>query len=55
MAKSKECEIIFNTKYGYVMKPIMCKSISKEICLAKEYKMAYRIFIDNKCVKSGWM
>lgn len=54
MAKAKLCEIIFNTRWGYCMQPIKCKSIAAAIQLAKEEKMAFRIFINGKCVKSGW-
>ena len=36
---SKPCEIIFNTKWGYCMQPIKCKSISAAIRLAKENEM----------------
>ena len=50
----KKCEIVFNTRWGYVMKPIACKSIAKSLELAKEYGMAYRIFIDGKLYKRGW-
>lgn len=54
MAKTKPCKIIFNTKWGYCMTPTDCKSIAEAIRLAKEVGMAFRIFIDGKCVKSGW-
>lgn len=54
MAKAKECTIIFNTKWGYCMTPIKCNSISSAIKLAKEEQMAFRIFVDGKCVKNGW-
>ena len=54
MAKSKPCKIIFNTKWGYCITPIECKSILEAIRLAKETEMAFRIFINGKCVKSGW-
>ena len=54
MAKAKECIIICNTKWGYCMTPHKCKSISEVIRYAKDMDMAYRIFVDGKCVKSGW-
>ena len=54
MAKPKECTVICNTKCGYCMQPYKCKSISEAIRYAKEMGMAYRIFVDGKCIKSGW-
>lgn len=54
MAKAKPCEIIFNTRCGYCMQPIKCKSIAAAIRLTKEEEMAFRIFINGKCIKSGW-
>ena len=54
MAKGRECTVICNTKWGYCISPYNCKSISEAIRYAKELDMAYRIFIDGKCVKSGW-
>lgn len=55
MAKAKECTIICNTKWGFCMTPVKCKSIREALRYAKETGMAYRIFIDDKCVKSGWL
>ena len=52
--KAKPCEIVFNTKWGYTMQPIKCKSIAEAIRLAKSEEMAFRIFVENKCVKTGW-
>lgn len=50
-----ECTIIFNTTYGYCMKPQKCRSISEALRLAKNNGMAYRIFgKDGKFIKSGW-
>lgn len=54
MAKAKPCEIVFNTKWGYCMTPIECKSITEAIRIAKEEGMAFRLFVGGKCVKSGW-
>jgi len=54
MAKAKECIAIFNTRNGHCLQPYKCKSISEAVRQAKELKLAYRIFIDGKCVKSGW-
>lgn len=54
MAKAKPCKIVFNTKWGYCMSPIECKSIAEAIRIAKKEEMAFRIFVDGKCVKSGW-
>lgn len=51
---SKQCEIIFNTKYGYCMQLIKCKSIAEAIRMAKEREMAFRIFVNGKCVRTGW-
>ena len=51
---SKPCKIIFNTKWGYCMTPVKCKSIAEAIRLAKETQMAYRIFCGGKCIKRGW-
>lgn len=54
MAKLKECTIVFNTRWGYCMKPIKCKSIAEALRLAHEMQMAYRIFVNGKSYKSGW-
>lgn len=54
MAKPIPCEIIFNTKWGYCMTPIKCKSIAEALRLAHEREMAFRIFVNNECVKRGW-
>ncbi len=51
---SKKYEIIFNTRWGYCMQPIQCKSIAEAIRKAKETGMAFRVVVDGKCVKSGW-
>lgn len=53
MAKAKECILICNTKWGYCMTPIKCKSIAEAIRTANDFEMAYRIFVDGKCVKRG--
>lgn len=52
--KATKCSIVFNTKWGHIMSPISCESISQAIKLAKESKMAYRIFVDDKVIKKGW-
>ena len=52
--KAIPCEIVFNTKWGYCIQPVKCKSIREGLRLAKEIGMAFRIFVGNKCVKSGW-
>ena len=54
--KCKLAESIFicNTINGYCLTPKECKSISEAIRYAKETKLAYRIFVDGKCIKSGW-
>jgi hypothetical protein len=54
MAKAKECIVICNTRNGHCLQPYKCKSINEAIRYAKELDLAYRIFIDGKCVKSGW-
>lgn len=54
MAKSKECTITFNTRWGYCMQPIKCKSIAEALRLAHEIQMAFRIFVNGKFYKSGW-
>ena len=54
MAKAKKCIAICNTKNGYELLPEECKSIAEAIRYAKKLGMAYRIFIDGACVKSGW-
>ena len=55
MGKSKECEIVFNTKYGYIFQPIKCKSIAEALRLAEERGEAYRIFCDGKLIRRGWI
>lgn len=54
MGKAKECTIIFNTRWGYCMQPIRCKSIAEAIRRARVEKMAFRIFVGKECVKKGW-
>lgn len=50
----KKCTLICNTKIGYCLQPIECQSIAAAIRYAKELDLAYRIFIDGKCVRRGW-
>lgn len=50
----KKCTILYNTKWGYVMQPITFPSIASAIRDAKERQMAFRIFINNQCIKRGW-
>lgn len=53
--KSKKCKIIFNTTYGYCMRPIECDSISSALRLAHETNMAFRLFDENgNKIKHGW-
>lgn len=54
MAKAKECSVICNTRWGYCMQPVKCKSIRAAVRHAKETGMAYRVMVDGKCVKHGW-
>lgn len=54
MAKAKECVVILNTKNGYCLTPHKCKSINEAIKYAKNSGLAYRIYVDEVCVKSGW-
>lgn len=50
---AKECEIIFNTKWGYCMSPVKCRSVADALKTAKENGMAFRIFARGKLIKSG--
>ena len=50
----KECTVICNTRWGYCMTPKKCKSIAEAIRYAKEMEMAFRIFVNGKCIKSSW-
>lgn len=52
--KAIKCKLVMNTRWGYCMQPIECKSISEAIRIAREEEMVYRIFVDGKCIKSGW-
>ena len=54
MAKAIPCTVICNTRNGYCLTPKECASISEAIKYAKETKLAYRIFVDNKVIKRGW-
>lgn len=54
MAKAIPCTVICNTKYGYCLTPVECKSISEAVRYAKDLDMAYRIFVNGKCVRRGW-
>lgn len=52
--KAIKCKLVMNTRWGYICHPIECKSIREAIRIAREEEMAYRIFVDGKCIKSGW-
>ena len=52
--KAQPCKLVMNTRWGYVMHPVECKSIREALRIAKEDGMAYRIFVGGKLVKSGW-
>ena len=52
--KAKECIVICNTRSGYCLTPYKCKSIRQAVAYAKSLGLAYRIFVDDVCVKSGW-
>ena len=52
--KAKECTVVCNTKWGYCLAPYKCKSIREAVRYAKGLGMAYRIFVDGQCVRSGW-
>ena len=54
MGKAIECTVICNTRWGYCMQPVKCKSIADAIRYAKEMEMAYRIFVNGKLVRKGW-
>lgn len=54
MAKAKECVVVCNTKWGYIMQPQRFNSITKGMLFAKKCNMAYRIFVDGELIKSGW-
>ena len=55
MAKSIPCVIICNTRNGYCLTPKKCTSIRQAMEYAKSLKLAYRIFVNNKLVKKGWL
>ena len=52
--KSIPCKLIMNTKNGYILSPIDCKSINAALKIASENGLAYRIFVNGQLVKSGW-
>lgn len=54
MPKPIPCIVICNTINGYCLTPKQCNSIREAIRYAKELDLAYRIFVDGKCIKSGW-
>ncbi len=55
MAKGIECTCVVNTRNGYCLTPKKCKSISEAIAWAKDsFGFAYRIFVGNKVVRSGY-
>lgn len=51
--KSQKCILICNTKWGYCLKERECESIREAIRIAKELEMAYRIFVNGKCIRRG--
>ena len=53
--KAIPCKLILNTTSGYIATPIDFPSISKAVSYAKDScYFAYRIFVNNKCVKQGF-
>ena len=54
MPKPIPCTVICNTINGYCLTPKEWKSIREAIQYAQEMKLSYRIFVDGKCIKSGW-
>lgn len=53
--KRTHCILIMNTRNGHVLKPVHCSSIRQAIRTAKEYGLAYRIIVNGKQVKHGWI
>ena len=53
--KNIPCTLIMNTKNGHICSPIQCSSIRKALKTAKEYGLAYRIFVNGQLIKTGWM
>lgn len=47
MAKSKKCLLVMNTRSGYIMSPIKCKSMAEAKRIAEKMGFAYRIFPDD--------
>ena len=45
--KSIPCKLIMNTKNGYILSPIDCKSINAALKIASENGLAYRIFVKS--------
>lgn len=54
MPKPIECTVICNTPWGYCMTPEKFPSIRAAIRHAKQLDLAYRIFVNGVCIKSGW-
>ena len=54
MPKSIPCTVICNTRNGYCLTPKECNSIREAIRYVKETKLAYSIFVNGECIKSGW-
>jgi hypothetical protein len=55
MAKSVECTLIVNTSNGHNCQPIKCKSIASAVRIGKSScGFAYRVFVGNKVVRSGY-
>lgn len=52
--KKQECTVIFNTRNGYCLQPVKCASIRQALLLARENKLAFRLFINGVCVRKGW-
>lgn len=48
------CTVVCNTKWGYLLQPKHCKSKAEARKYAEDLGMAYRIFVDGKCVERGW-
>ena len=55
MKKLIECDVVVNTRWGYVFQPYHAKSITEGVNWArKSGGFAYRVFVNGKLVRRGF-
>lgn len=55
MTRSKKCTVICNTSWGYEFSPMEFESIRMGLQYAREMECPYRLFVDGKLIRRGWL